>query len=350
MFRKISFMTLALVGLSSAYSFAQQGPPATLKVGDAAPALSVGKWIKGEPVAKIEAGKVYVVEFWATWCGPCRETIPHITELAKKYPDVVFIGQDVWEEDESEVKPFVDQMGDKMNYRVATDSKVGQDGDMSKNWMRAAGKNSIPTAFVIDKESKIAWIGHPMEMAPVLEKVVAGTYDVKSAAAEQEKMEALNKRINTAARANDVDGVLSATKELVALRPDMATPVSVFEFKILSKANRTDEARTRAADIAAKASHPAMLNDVAWTIATRPSPAAEDLTIARQAIDRALEMTQSRIPALLDTSARLYAVNKDWTKATETETKAVELANGEMKADLQKSLDAYKKQELPSAQ
>ena len=60
-------------------------------------------------------------------------------------------------------------MGDKMDYRVAMDKVPdgdvrGQNGAMAKNWMIAAGQNGIPTAFIVDRDSKIAWIGHPMEI------------------------------------------------------------------------------------------------------------------------------------------------------------------------------------------
>ena len=68
-------------------------PASELKIGDKAPALQVAKWLKGTPVKAFEPGKVYVVEFWATWCGPCKQSIPHLTELQKKYAGKVkFVG------------------------------------------------------------------------------------------------------------------------------------------------------------------------------------------------------------------------------------------------------------------
>ena len=53
---------------------------------------------------------------------------------------------------------------------------------MAKTWMEASGQNGIPTAFIVNKEGKIAWIGHPMEMERPLEKIIAGTWDLKTAA------------------------------------------------------------------------------------------------------------------------------------------------------------------------
>lgn len=140
-----------------------------LEVGDPAPAIKTGEWIQGDAVAKFETGKVYVVEFWASWCGPCVRSIPHVNELQKKYEKdgLIVIGQNVWERSEAAARKTVKSMGSKMTYRVALDSNGG---DMSEKWMKAAGENGIPTAFVVDRAGKIAWIGHPTELDGPLRK------------------------------------------------------------------------------------------------------------------------------------------------------------------------------------
>lgn len=145
-----------------------------LTIGSPAPALSVAKWFKGKPVTALAKNKTYVVEFWATWCGPCIDSIPHLTEMAKKNADVTFIGVSIWEENEgTKIPDFVKKMGAKMDYNVGWSSNKG---GMAKSWMVAASQNGIPTAFVV-KGGKIAWIGHPMDMEKPLEEIKAGKFD-----------------------------------------------------------------------------------------------------------------------------------------------------------------------------
>src|SRR4051794_37880273 len=71
---------------------ASGGPPdepkaPKLRVGDPAPLLKVSKWLQGKEVKRYEPGKVYVVEFWATWCGPCIGAMPHLSNLQTEFKD-----------------------------------------------------------------------------------------------------------------------------------------------------------------------------------------------------------------------------------------------------------------------
>ena len=76
---------LLMAALALSASLALKAQAGDLKLGDPAPMLKVSKFVKGSAVQRFQPGKLYVVEFWATWCGPCRVSIPHLTEMAKKY-------------------------------------------------------------------------------------------------------------------------------------------------------------------------------------------------------------------------------------------------------------------------
>jgi len=163
----------------------------TLKIGDPAPALKAHTWVKGKEVKSFELGKVYVVEFWATWCGPCRESIPHLSQLSKSNKNVTFIGVAASERKEesgsdqrlTKLKRFVREQGDKIAYTIAYDS----DRSMGTPWMKASGYKSIPTAFIVDGEGKIAWIGHPMEVNAPLAEALAKAPPVKPAKKSKDK-------------------------------------------------------------------------------------------------------------------------------------------------------------------
>jgi len=92
-------------------------------IGSPAPPLRVKEWIKGQPVTRFEQGKVYVVEFWATWCGPCMRAMPHLSELARKYRGkITFLAIDIWEPHANfpktlqQVKTFVGVQGRKNGF------------------------------------------------------------------------------------------------------------------------------------------------------------------------------------------------------------------------------------------
>ena len=131
--------------------------------GSPAPAFTVDSFVRGPESKTLELGKVHVIEFWATWCGPCVASMPHLTELQKQNPDVQFIGVAGFERGKDaadgtkRVEDFVKAKGDAVGFAIAFDG----DGTMAKTWMTAAKRNSIPTSFVVGKDGNIAFIGSP---------------------------------------------------------------------------------------------------------------------------------------------------------------------------------------------
>jgi thiol-disulfide isomerase/thioredoxin len=131
--------------------------------GSPAPAFTVDSFVRGPESKTLELGKVHVIEFWATWCGPCVASMPHLTELQKQNPDVQFIGVAGFERDKDaaagtkRVDDFVKAKGDAIGFAIAFDG----DGTMAKTWMTAAKRNTIPTSFVVGKDGNIAFIGSP---------------------------------------------------------------------------------------------------------------------------------------------------------------------------------------------
>ncbi len=219
--------------------------PEQVSIGSMAPPLKVSRWVKGSPIPALEKGKVYVVEFWATWCGPCRETIPHLSEMAKKYQGkATFIGVDVWESGEAAsvdkaVEKFVTSMGDRMAYAVARDSA---NNDMAQTWMAAANQKGIPTAFIVNAQGQIAWIGHPMMdgMDKVLEDVITGKHDLAKAKTGEAKNEARAKYIEETDRllkplanleiAGDYTKLLEKAEQAETEHPEFRKMIVPFKF------------------------------------------------------------------------------------------------------------------------
>src|SRR5678809_1403454 len=106
-----------------------------------------------------ETGNGYVLDFWATWWGPGKRSIPDIDKLADKHTsdNVHVIGVAIWPRDKMVPTPdFVKDKGEAMSYGICEDI----DSKTATAFMQAAAQNGIPTCMVIDKAGKLAWLGN----------------------------------------------------------------------------------------------------------------------------------------------------------------------------------------------
>jgi len=278
----IKLIAVILTLVPAAFSYAAQ-------LGDPAAPLTIEKWIKGAPIELEMDKNIYVVEFWATWCGPCLTSIPHLTELQKKYKDkgVIFVG--ISDEDAPTVTPFVKKMGKKMDYKVAIDDNR----KTFKSYMTAYGQNGIPTAFIVNKQRKIAWLGHPMGgLDEALRQITEGTYDLQSASKGY------------------------AAKKLL---PD---------YFALEIAGSLTKAKALGEKIMADGSTDAQLmNALAWDILTSPKLKSRDLDLAMKAAQAAYDASQGNNAGILDTYALAFYKTGDVKKAVQYQRKAVGLMN-----------------------
>ncbi|MBT1516377.1 TlpA family protein disulfide reductase [Bradyrhizobium sp. SRL28] len=214
-----------------------------LRMESPAPPIKVENWLRGQPLTNLQSGKVYIVEFWATWCGSCVAAMPHLVQLQEKYKDsgleVLGVAAHERARTADEVRTKLDawltEKFSNLNYRIGFDYT----GEMNKLWMDASFSGEIPTSFVVDRDGHIAFIGRPTQLDDVLPKVLNGTWrtseeakaaDIERIAeGERRTRETTRERALTkpifailapAMKAEDWATALSAVEEAVAMMPD----------------------------------------------------------------------------------------------------------------------------------
>jgi len=164
--------------------------PPELWIGSEAPPLELTADLRTGEAVTLQRDTLHIIEFWATWCGPCIAQFPHLSELQQHYEDDLrVISVNLWDEQEGEtredrltrVSTFVEGQGDRMRYAVAMEAT---DKAAFLGWMHPAGLNGIPAAFIVDSSGRIAWIGHPKDLDRPVEALVSGDADLEALEAE----------------------------------------------------------------------------------------------------------------------------------------------------------------------
>ena len=384
MVRRVACTALTLLALSSA-ALAQDQKPAPaelfkpLHVGDAAPAIDIQHWVKGDKIAKFEPNQIYIVEFWATWCGPCRVSMPHLSEIQKlkKDYDVTIIGisdeklEVVQEWLKTENKELQKTWDEVIGYTLTTDP----DRSAYESYMYGVGAGGIPTAFIVGRDGKIEWVGNPhpnmKQFEPslktideALDAVVAGTWDRDAFAkefepkAEKDRTE-LAKRLTAQAKfkphldalkkARDAQDWAAAERALDELVKISERPAQ-YEFQkftlLLNEQKNPGKAYEYARTLIEKHDKEAMfLNQIAWYIVDNPAVTERNYDVALEAATRANQAANESDAAILDTLARVHYEKGDLAKAVETQKKAVEhITDGPMAEGIKEALKKYEEE------
>ncbi|WP_439402843.1 redoxin domain-containing protein [Bradyrhizobium sp. DASA03068] len=197
-----------------------------------APPIKVENWLRGQPLTSFQPGKMYIVEFWATWCAPCVAALSDLVQLQEKYREsgVEVLGiasrerAQTAEEGRSKLDAWLTEKLPNLNYRVGFDYTR----EMDKLWMDSSFSIGIPTSFVVDRDGHIAFIGSPTQLEDVLPKILTGSWrisdEAKAADAERiangERTMPIFAKLIPAVKAQDWAKALSVVEEAVAVLPN----------------------------------------------------------------------------------------------------------------------------------
>lgn len=195
-------------------------------------------WLQGVPVKHWEKDKVYVFEFWATWCGPCISSIPHIEsvhgEITAKKLNAQIIGVNIRDKTPPEsLKQFLAKQRVVPTYTIAVDTGKNTD----THWIRPLKIRGIPYAIAV-RNGTVIWSGHPIRLnAQLIEDLADPDFEAKAKAREAQK--AKQDALREQAKEIALHYAKNETDQAEALLSE-----------ILSDGNASDDIRKRVLDLA----------------------------------------------------------------------------------------------------
>jgi tetratricopeptide (TPR) repeat protein len=340
MFLRLAFGIACVLFLAAPTARAQR-----LTVGDEPPPLRLGRFLKGEPIDRLDPRQIHVIMFWGAWDQHLTRNSESLSRLRKTHGDevrllgVYAMGVVPNNQTVAQMEAFVKRMGDTMDFAVALDEvPPGEVGMMARNWVFARGPGEFPTYII--KDGKIVWVGVPNQVAAGLEKVLAPGFNLAEAsAADREERARIDRadlalqRLHQAGPEVDPKQRVDLINDAIAGYPAMERNYAVYKYENLLRANRlvARQYGWKVVDGLLR-DDAAQLNNLAWNQVAPYSSIPRDrrdLKLARKAAERANELTRNQNGGFLDTLALVCFEEGDLDRALELQEKAVELSRGD---------------------
>lgn len=301
-----------------------------LTVGDAAPALSIDHWVKGDEVASFGGGKMHVVVFWTTWCQYSQAAVSVLAEVQASHAADGLTVVAVSDERLQKVVEFLC----KGDWFARAGFTIGTDPDLStqRAFMDATGMGDIPAAFLIGRDGVIEWIGHPFYLKTVLSKVLDGSWDRAAAREKFEQRMAIprarypwQQKMKEPFARRDWETLLSLFDQAIEVDP-RPSDLKMQKFLLLiSEMARPEQGYRYGYELIRDFWNDArLLNNLAWFVVDGEGVTQRNYRFARKAADRAAELVEYNEPAVLDTLARVCFEQGELALAVKWSRRAVE--------------------------
>ena len=327
----------------------QRDEEITLLIGDHAPRPQFSEVLRGDVnFENFSKDKVTVLEFWATWCGPCLAGMPHLSDLQTTYTDrgLTIIG--VSDEKPEVVKAFLSspEWSEKITYTMALDDR----SQTYESYMKAADRSGIPCAFVIDQSGRIAWIGHPSNLDDPLACILDGEWNLQDARTRYEMGETASEILRLAEKSMDADrkiGDFTKTIDFVnrglLLEPDNLELLDM-RFRLLAGPMEDPDAYELGWRLIKEYSDQAIydrLNSIAWYVLTDPSVKNRNIDFAMTAVTTANRVAEGKFAPIYEVLARAHFESGDLEAAIKNQRTAFEMSQGRLAEHFRKGLDRY---------
>ena len=355
--RRLLFAGIAIVALACA---AAANPAPGIDIGDPPPALAPMAWVKGQPITSFELGRVYVVEFFATWCGSSRQAMPRLSKWAKeRASDLTVVGVVIREGERAQptveaVTDFVDKRGDEMAYTVAMDDPKLL--AMYQAWMAASGMHGIPTAFIIGRDGRIAYVGYMMDDAAnytfetALADALSGRSDLEAArvlhadvkrqTTERLRETRLLQPLRDARARGDERSAIEEAEKVMAAYPDLQWQAFSSKFGALLTLDESKAlafAREQSRNEGMRAAVNASDDKIYWSAVGRLIAGEKNLSKSTYSQGAAYLQSAAQIEDSIDQIllGRLYALSGDFERAVIAQERAIAAArkSGEVPSD-----------------